>query len=138
MIHAASHLLKVATTVITTATFNASPPVNRLRTQSEEQGAKKSTEQILIPVANPDTIEDLINLALVIKDAKQKNGLIALNVINDSNSSEKKELQGKRNLEKAAPGFIFRLWRYGNIYPAQGINRHQKLSDHHLAMCTFT
>ena len=52
--------------------------------QSEEQGAKKSTEQILIPVAN------------------QKNGLIALNVINDSNSSEKKELQGKRNLEKAA------------------------------------
>ena len=70
--------------------------------QSEEQGAKKSTEQILIPVANPDTIEDLINLALVIKDAKQKNGLIALNVINDSNSSEKKELQGKRNLEKAA------------------------------------
>ena len=39
--------------------------------QSEEQGAKKSTEQILIPVANPDTIEDLINLALVIKDAKQ-------------------------------------------------------------------
>ena len=70
--------------------------------QSEEQGAKKSTEQILIPVANPDTIEDLINLALVIKDAKQKNGLIALNVINDSNSSEKKEQQGKRNLEKAA------------------------------------
>ena len=59
-------------------------------------------EQILIPVANPETIEDLVNLALVIKDAKQKNGLIALNVINDSNSSEKKELQGKRNLEKAA------------------------------------
>ena len=56
----------------------------------------------MIPVANPDTIEDLINLALVIKDAKQKNALIALNVINDNNSSEKKESQGKRNLEKAA------------------------------------
>lgn len=71
-------------------------------TQSEEEGTRKSNEQILIPVANPDTIEDLINLALVIKDAKQKNALIALNVINDNNSSEKKELQGKRNLEKAA------------------------------------
>ena len=70
--------------------------------QSEKEGVKNNNEQILIPVANPDTIEDLINLALVIKDAKQKNGLIALNVINDNNSSEKKELQGKRNLEKAA------------------------------------
>ena len=59
-------------------------------------------EQILIPVANPETIENLVNLALVIKDAKQKNGMIALNVINDNNSSENKELQGKRNLEKAA------------------------------------
>ena len=45
-------------------------------------------EQILIPVANPETIENLVNLALVIKDAKQKNGMIALNVINDNNSSE--------------------------------------------------
>ena len=70
--------------------------------QSEEEGTKKNKEHILIPVANPDTIEDLINLALVIKDAKQKNALIALNVINDNNSSEKKESQGKRNLEKAA------------------------------------
>ena len=51
---------------------------------------------------NPETIEDLVNLALVIKDAKQKNALVALNVINDNNSSEKKEQQGKRNLEKAA------------------------------------
>lgn len=67
-----------------------------------EDGDKKTKEQILIPIANPDTIEELINLALVIKDPKQKNGLIALNVINDSNSSEGKELQGKRNLEKAA------------------------------------
>ena len=69
---------------------------------TEEEGGKKKNEQILIPIANPDTIENLINLALVIKDDKQKNPLIALNVINDNNSSEKKELQGKRNLEKAA------------------------------------
>ena len=70
--------------------------------QAEEEAKKVNTEQILIPVANPETIEDLINLALVIKDAKQKNALVALNVINDNNSSEKKEQQGKLNLEKAA------------------------------------
>lgn len=62
----------------------------------------KEPEQILIPVANPDTLEDLINLALVVKDPKSKNELIALNVINDNNESENKKLQGERNLEKAA------------------------------------
>jgi nucleotide-binding universal stress UspA family protein len=67
-----------------------------------QQEEKTEQEQILIPVANPDTIEDLINLALVIRDTKQKKELIALNVINDNNNSENKELQGKRNLEKAA------------------------------------
>ena len=70
--------------------------------QAEEEAKQINKEQILIPVANPETIEDLVNLALVIKDAKQKNALVALNVINDNNSSEKKEQQGKRNLEKAA------------------------------------
>lgn len=39
---------------------------------------------------------------MVIRDTKQKKELIALNVINDNNNSENKELQGKRNLEKAA------------------------------------
>lgn len=70
--------------------------------QFEDTKKKKEPEQILIPVANPDTIEDLINLALVVKDPKSKNELVALNVINDNNSSENKKLQGLRNLEKAA------------------------------------
>ena len=62
----------------------------------------KEKEQLLIPVANPETIDELVNLALVIKDPRQKNELIALNVINDNNKSETKELQGKRNLERTA------------------------------------
>lgn len=62
----------------------------------------KEKEQILIPVANPETIDNLINLALVIKSPKQKSGLIALNVINDNNESEAKESQGRRYLERAA------------------------------------
>src|SRR5699024_6136376 len=63
--------------------------------QFKDNKEKTEQEQILIPVANPDTIEDLINLALVIRDTKQKKELIALNVINDNNNSENKELQGK-------------------------------------------
>lgn len=59
-------------------------------------------ERILIPVANPDTIEYLMNLSLLIRDPKQKDNLLALNVINDNNTSEGLDIRGKRYLEKAA------------------------------------
>lgn len=67
-----------------------------------QQDKSKEKEQLLIPVANPETIDELVNLALVIRDPKQKEGLVALNVINDNNNSETKELQGRRNLERTA------------------------------------
>ena len=62
---------------------------------------EKEREKILIPVANPDTIENLINIALMIKDSRRKDGIVALNVIDDSGDSSIGEA-GRRNLEKAA------------------------------------
>ena len=67
-----------------------------------EEESTVEAERILIPVANPDTIEYLMNLSLLIRDTKQKDNLLALNVINDNNTSEGLELRGKRYLEKAA------------------------------------
>ena len=43
-----------------------------------------------------------MNLALVVRDPKQKDNLLALNVINDHTDSEALEARGKRYLEKAA------------------------------------
>ena len=67
-----------------------------------EEERTVEAERILIPVANPDTIEYLMNLSLLIRNTKQKDNLLALNVINDNNTSEGLELRGKRYLEKAA------------------------------------
>ena len=67
-----------------------------------EEERTVEAERILIPVANPDTIEYLMNLSLLIRDTKQKDNLLTLNVINDNNTSEGLELRGKRYLEKAA------------------------------------
>lgn len=67
-----------------------------------EEHRSVEQERILIPLSNPDTIEDLINLSLVIRDPKQKDNLLALSVINDDSSSGNAELRGKRCLEKAA------------------------------------
>ncbi len=59
-------------------------------------------EKLLIPVSNPETIENLVNLALIIKDPKHRTGLVAMNVITDGGSSAKNAETGRRNLEKAA------------------------------------
>lgn len=62
----------------------------------------KEKENILIPVANPDTIEELINTALLLKNPQINDGLVALHVINDDIDSDFYELRGKQCLEKAA------------------------------------
>ena len=62
----------------------------------------KEQERILISVANPDTIEGLVELSLMMKNQRQKNPLVALNVVNENNASEAKEMIAKRNLERAA------------------------------------
>ena len=68
----------------------------------DEEDRSRDPEKILIPIANPATIDYLINLSLLIRDVKQKNNLLALNVINDHTSSDSLELRGKRYLERAA------------------------------------
>lgn len=62
----------------------------------------REEENILIPVANPDTIENLVGMALIMKDPKRKDGLTALSVINDNNDSEARQEQGRRYLERTA------------------------------------
>ena len=67
---------------------------------SDEEAQEK--EKFLIPVANPETLESLMSLAMVVRDEKQPDNLVALNVINDNNGSVKQEMRGKRSLERAA------------------------------------
>ncbi len=62
----------------------------------------KEEEKILIPVSNPDTIEGLMGMALLMKDPKRNDGLVALNVINDNNASESVLARGRKSLERTA------------------------------------
>lgn len=91
----------------------------------------REQERLLIPVANPDTIEGLIGMALMIRPPRQKDALVALSVINDNNASETKELIGKRNLERtamlaaSADASVKTVLRY-DLSIAQGIIHTQK------------
>jgi Kef-type K+ transport system membrane component KefB len=62
----------------------------------------REEENILIPIANPETIENLVNMALLMKEPRRKDGLTALSVINDGNVSNARLVQGKRYLERSA------------------------------------
>ena len=94
-------LILVTCVVSSFITERAARKIAMCEAHLEEQRTVEA-ERILIPVANPDTIEYLMNLSLLIRDTKQKDNLLALNVINDNNTSEGLELRGKRYLEKAA------------------------------------
>lgn len=63
---------------------------------------RKLPEQILIPVANPETTENLVNLALLVRNAKLGKPLVALNVITDSRNIQERKQAGEKNLEKAS------------------------------------
>lgn len=70
--------------------------------ENSETGSEETTsdEKILIPVNNIETVEELIKLSLIIKSPKNKDGLFALNVI-DNNSADNSGKQAKKVLEKA-------------------------------------
>ena len=67
---------------------------------NDEKGQEK--ERILISLANPHTLEGLMDLSLMVRDEKKPDNLIALSVINDDNDSVRQEMCSKRNLERAA------------------------------------
>ena len=57
--------------------------------------------RILIPVANPETLDSLMELALLIKEKKDKQPVYALKVVDDNQDAEK-IAQGKKLLDRAA------------------------------------
>ncbi len=61
--------------------------ISILESASLNNDENKNSEKILIPVSNPDTIEELVHLSTIIKSKENKTGLFTLNII-DNNSSD--------------------------------------------------
>ncbi len=71
-------------------------------TAAAGEDKSQKQERFLIPIANPSTLDTLMSLALVVRDQKVSDNLMALTVINDNNDTAKLEMQARRNLERAA------------------------------------
>lgn len=88
----------------TIASFAAQKGAHNIAAQESAESEEKSDERqehILIPVSNEETVEELVNLSLAIKSPQNKNGLYALNVIDNHNSSEKATKSSRRVLKRA-------------------------------------
>ena len=67
-----------------------------------DSGKEENDQRIMLPIANPETIENLVNLALMARDKKYGNPIYALSVINDSSEAANGRQMAERNLERAA------------------------------------
>ncbi len=59
-------------------------------------------ERLLIPVSNPETVDELIHLSGLIRSAKNKQGLYALNIVNNTEDRPDAANKGRKILQKAA------------------------------------
>ena len=101
ILNGAIALILVTCIVSSFATEHAARKI-AISDSSQQQGDKKDEKECtLIPVANPETMTELINLALLIRNNKHDSELVALNVINDNAGSNTKSRIGKQTLMNA-------------------------------------
>ena len=58
-------------------------------------------QKILVPISNPNNMERLIDLAIAIKQPKNKFPIVSLSVVDDDHTAKSKLLEAKRMLEQA-------------------------------------
>ncbi len=94
-------------------------------------------EKILIPVSNPNTIEELINISTIIKSKSNKENIFTLNIINGDESDPDAAIKAKKLLDKAKIAAsaidleIKTLLRY-DVSPVKGIThviKEQHITD---------
>ena len=65
------------------------------------ESSEESSEKILIPINNEETVDALVNLSVTIKSKANKKDLYALNVINNDTKNESDEKKARKILEHA-------------------------------------
>ena len=93
-------LILVTCIVSSLVTDHAARQIAINETQPDEH-LRRSTEKILIPVAYLDTIDYLMELALMIRSTTFEDNILALHVMTDT-GTEQSEMKGRLCLDKAA------------------------------------
>lgn len=111
-------MILVTVTVASFATQKGAQKIALLNEDYNGKSNKESNEKILIPISNPETISELINLSITIKSKDNKTGLYALSIITDTNDNENEDNTARKILKESSiaasstDNKIYELLRY--------------------------
>lgn len=71
-------------------------------TEESKEDEKDNLERILIPISTLETTEELVNLGVTIKSKKNKDGLYALNIVDNTKSDASADKKAQKILNTAA------------------------------------
>lgn len=69
---------------------------------ADMEGDEDTEEKILIPISNEVTVDELINLGMMVKSRKNKDGLFALSIVDNKKTDPTGDKHAKKILHKAA------------------------------------
>ncbi len=72
-----------------------------LHMDNEPEQAVANAQRVLVPIANPDTMEKLIDFSMVIKNPKDYSPILGLTIVKDDDQAQARLLQSKKLLDKA-------------------------------------
>ncbi len=72
-----------------------------LHMDNEPQQVEVNTQRVLVPIANPQTMEKLIDFSMVMKNPKDYSPIVGLTVVKDDDQAQQRLLQSKKLLDKA-------------------------------------
>lgn len=125
----------------TVATFVAQKGAQNIAiSEASEAGAAEDEdgqEKILIPINNPDTANEVINLSITVKSKRNKNGLFVLHVLDDDNSDGAAEKKAKKLLDQASvaaaatDNYLHELLRYdlNTVNGIANVVKEHKITD---------
>jgi Kef-type K+ transport system membrane component KefB len=97
-------MILVTCTIASFETQKGAQKIARDENANFEDEENEPEERILIPISNPETVDELLHLSAMIKSKRNKRGLFALNIINNSNNDPEPEAikKARKILEDAA------------------------------------
>ena len=84
------------------ASFVTEQAGKKLVIQMDKEPEKNMRSQrLLIPIANPETMERLLDFGIMLKNHKEHSPIVAMSVVKDDDQAQEKLLQSRKLLDKA-------------------------------------
>lgn len=94
-------MILVTCTISTFVVQKGARNLSIFQSTARDKSDTENEEKILVTVNNTDTVEELINLSIIIKSKENKESLFALHIINNENNDVKAENNAIKILDKA-------------------------------------